>query len=105
MNQYLNALKVPIRKYFLSLKKQLEWMLDPFIGDAMDANLITFPKEQLIEVLCAPTLKIKYLTVGTTLLDLWIGIRKEYKEMSSFGLTVVLRQIGRRLGRRFTSSA
>ena len=49
----------------------------------MDTNLTTFQREELIEISCDPTLKNKYLTAGTTLLDFWIGIGKEYNELSN----------------------
>ena len=49
----------------------------------MDTNQTNFQKEQLIEVSCDSSLKNKYLTVGATLLDFWIHIGEEHKELSS----------------------
>lgn len=82
IGQHLNALKIRIREYFPPLEKQYDWIRDPFDADATDTNLTIFEKEQLIEVSCDPTLKNKYLSSGTTLLDFWIGVGKEHKELS-----------------------
>ena len=55
MGQHLNALKIRIREYFPPWEKHYDWIRDPFNADAMDSNLTTFQKEQLIEVSCDPT--------------------------------------------------
>ncbi|VVC42245.1 Hypothetical protein CINCED_3A019062 [Cinara cedri] len=83
MAQHLNALKIRIRECFPPSEKQYDWIRDPFDADAMDTNLTTFEKEQLLEVSCDPTMKNKYLSSGITLLDFWICIGKEQKELSS----------------------
>lgn len=83
IGQHLNALKIRIREYFPPLEKQYDWIRDPFDADATDTNLTTFEKGQLIEVSCNSTLKNKYLSSGTTLLDFWIDVGKEHKELSS----------------------
>ncbi|CAI6352993.1 unnamed protein product [Macrosiphum euphorbiae] len=83
MVQHLNALKIRIREYFPPLEKQYDWIRDPFDVDATDTNLTTFEKEQLIEVSCDPSMKNKFLNSGTTLLDFWIYVGKEQKELSS----------------------
>ncbi|KAL4125866.1 hypothetical protein QTP88_010103 [Uroleucon formosanum] len=52
----------------------------------MTGYVTTFEKEQLIEVSCDPSMKNKFLNSGTTLLDFWICVGKEQKELSSIAV-------------------
>ncbi|KAK9694542.1 hypothetical protein QE152_g33471 [Popillia japonica] len=71
-------------------EKQYDWIRDPFGADVTDTNLSACEKEQLIEVSCDPTLETKHLNSGALLLEFWIGVRQEYKELSGNALKFLL---------------
>lgn len=90
IRQHLASLKTSIREYFPPSDGELIWIQDPFTIDAIETlkNLTTLQKEKLVELSCDPTLKRKYL--NSTLLDFWVSVGKEYKELSNIAVKILI---------------
>jgi hypothetical protein len=77
-------------KYFPSLSPEMyDWVRNPFVEFSTDSqNLLSLQEEQLTELQCDQTLKIKFNEVSPDVF--WISIRKEYPVISAKAVYISL---------------
>jgi hypothetical protein len=88
---YLESLSENLEQYFPSLSSEMyDWVRNPFVEFSPNSqNLRGLQEEELTELQCDRTLKIKFNEVSPEVF--WISITKEYPVISAKAMNILLK--------------
>lgn len=90
IKEHLISLTKSLKEYFPEKLQDMDWVQNPFANYTKPSMLTVTEYENLIDIKCSSSLKLKFESENFDLNDFWIGLKDEYPAIVEKAITVLL---------------